>query len=60
MQEVSEQEKVKSANGMLQVVAKNGNSTVSNGNKAKMTKNDKSFSSMSDRSISPTLTISEQ
>lgn len=57
MQKVNGQEKVESGNGLLTATATNGNA---NGNGVKMTKNDKSFSSMSDRSISPTFTISEQ
>lgn len=62
MQKVNGQEKVESGNGLLTATATNGNGngTNHNGNGVKLTKNDKSFSSMSDRSISPTFTISEQ
>lgn len=62
MPKVNGQEKVESGNGLLTATATNGNGngTVNNGNGVKLTKNDKSFSSMSDRSISPTFTISEQ
>lgn len=62
MQKFNGQEKVESGNGLLTATATNGNGTNNNGNGngVKLTKNDKSFSSMSDRSISPTFTISEQ
>ncbi|CAO1406379.1 unnamed protein product [Diamesa serratosioi] len=54
------QENVENGNGMLTAIAKNGNGTANNnGNNVKLTKNDKSFSSMSERSVSPTYTISE-
>ena len=64
MQKNNGQVKVESGNRLLTATATatatNGNGSVNNGNGVKLTKNDKSFSSMSDRSISPTFTISEQ